>query len=224
MVRADHLGLRLDGRAGGAELHRHPGAAGRRLGGPPAPPPAAADSGAFAVDLGRALLLASIPLAALRGVLRIEQVYLVVLLVSLLSIFFDVAYQSYLPALIDPQDLLEGNSKLSASAAVAEFGSFSLAGWLVQALSAPLAILIDADPGAADPGAFAVALASGATWLSAALLIWAMASSLFTRSTRSACANCWQRRKCWGGSTPRCSGPGWAAAWPGRCWPAWRAG
>jgi len=95
-------------------------------------------------DLGRALVLATIPLAALLRILRIEQVYLVALVVSILSIIFNVAYQSYLPSLIGKEDLLDGNSKLSASAAVAEFGGFSIAGWLVQALTAPFAILIDA--------------------------------------------------------------------------------
>ena len=89
-------------------------------------------------------MLVSIPLAALLGVLTIAQVYVVALLVSILTIFFDVAYLSYLPALIPKENLVEGNSKLSASAAVAEFGGFSLGGWLVQALTAPIAILIDA--------------------------------------------------------------------------------
>lgn len=95
-------------------------------------------------DLGRAFVLASVPLAALLGVLRIEQIYLVALLVGVLSILFDVAYQSYLPALVGKDDLVEGNSKLTASGAVAEFAGFSVGGWLVQALTAPLAVLIDA--------------------------------------------------------------------------------
>jgi MFS family permease len=95
-------------------------------------------------DIGRALLLVSIPLAALVGVLHIRQVYLVALAVSILTILFDVAYQAYLPGLVGKDDLVEGNSKLSASAAVAEFGGFSLGGWLVQALTAPFAILVDA--------------------------------------------------------------------------------
>jgi MFS family permease len=98
----------------------------------------------IAADVGRALALASLPVAYLLGFLRIGQVYLVAFLVSILTIFFDVAYRSYLPALIGKDDLMEGNSKLSASAAVAEFGGFSIAGWLVQALTAPLAILVDA--------------------------------------------------------------------------------
>jgi MFS family permease len=95
-------------------------------------------------DIGRTLVLASLPLSALLGMLRIGQVYVVALLVSILTIIFDVAYQAYLPGLVGKDELVEGNSKLSASAAVAEFGGFSIAGWLVQALTAPFAILIDA--------------------------------------------------------------------------------
>jgi Na+/melibiose symporter-like transporter len=95
-------------------------------------------------DAGRALVLSSLPLAALLGALHIAQLYVVALLVSLLSVLFDVAYQAYLPALVGRSEVLEGNSKLSASAAVAEFGGFSVAGGLVQALTAPMAILIDA--------------------------------------------------------------------------------
>jgi MFS family permease len=95
-------------------------------------------------DAGRALLLCSIPAAALVGVLGMEQLYAVAILVGALSAFFDVAYQSYLPALVSRQALLEGNSKLQASAAVVEVGSFGIAGALVQTLTAPLAILVDA--------------------------------------------------------------------------------
>jgi predicted MFS family arabinose efflux permease len=95
-------------------------------------------------DIGRAALLATIPLAAVLGLLRIEQLYVVNFLVSILTIFFDVAYQSYLPSLISRTDLIEGNSKLTASASVAEVGGFALAGWLVQLCTGPITILIDA--------------------------------------------------------------------------------
>ncbi len=98
----------------------------------------------IAVDLGRAAVLASIPIAALAGRLHITQVYAVALVISILTILFELAYQTYLPGLVGKDQVVEGNSKLSASSAAAEFGGFSLGGWLVQLLTAPLAILIDA--------------------------------------------------------------------------------
>lgn len=95
-------------------------------------------------DLGRALALATIPLAAALGGLGMAQVILVALATSVLSILFDLAYQSYLPGLVGREHLVEGNSKLAASAAVAEFGGFSLGGWLVQLFGPPLSVLFDA--------------------------------------------------------------------------------
>ncbi|MBI2760720.1 MAG: MFS transporter, partial [Chloroflexi bacterium] len=98
----------------------------------------------IAADVGRALLLVSIPLSYAAGVLRIEQLYTVAFLTGILTIFFDVAYQSYLPSLVKREELVEGNSRLSGSASAAEFSGFSLAGWMVQVLGGPIAILIDA--------------------------------------------------------------------------------
>ncbi len=95
-------------------------------------------------DIGRALALGSIPLAALFDVLRMEQLYGVAVVTGSLTVFFDVAYLSYLPSLLRSDQLLEGNSKLAASNAAAEAGGFSIAGWLVQALSGPVVILVDA--------------------------------------------------------------------------------
>jgi MFS family permease len=98
----------------------------------------------IAADIGRAAVLTSIPVAAVLGVLRVEQLYVVGLLMGAMTTFFDVAYQSYLPTLVEEEELVEGNSKLTASASVAEFGAFSLAGWLVQLLTGPGAIVVDA--------------------------------------------------------------------------------
>ncbi len=98
----------------------------------------------IATDFGRAAALASIPLAAAFGILRVEQLYAVAFVAGVLTTFFNVAYQTYLPALVEPDELLEGNSKLTASFAVAEFGAFSAGGWLVQLLTAPGAIAVDA--------------------------------------------------------------------------------
>lgn len=75
-------------------------------------------------DLGRAVALATVPLAALLGVLGMWQLFAVSIVTSALSVFFQAAYQSYLPTLVDRQELLEGNAKLSGTASVAEVASF----------------------------------------------------------------------------------------------------
>jgi MFS family permease len=98
----------------------------------------------IATDLGRALLIVTIPLAAFLGWLGLGQLYLIAALVSVLSVFFDVAYQSFLPSLVKNDELVEANSKLSAAMSVAEASAFSSAGWLIQLLTAPLAMLVDA--------------------------------------------------------------------------------
>lgn len=98
----------------------------------------------IATDVGRFLVLLTVPIAALAGELRIELLYGVAFVVSLLSVFFNVAWQAYLPSLVPPAHLLEGNSKLAASSAVAEFTGFGVAGWLVHVLTAPFAVLVDA--------------------------------------------------------------------------------
>jgi MFS family permease len=95
-------------------------------------------------DLGRALLLLSIPLAALFGILRLELMYGVALLVETLTVFFEIAHRSFLPTLVDREHIAAGNSKLETSSALAEIAGPSLAGILVQAISAPFAILFDA--------------------------------------------------------------------------------
>jgi MFS family permease len=98
----------------------------------------------IAADLGRGLLLLLIPLAAVTGWLRLEMLYLLVVLLGALTIFFDVAYVAYLPALVRREHVVEGNSKLSLTDSAAEIIGPGLAGVLVQTITAPLAILADA--------------------------------------------------------------------------------
>jgi MFS family permease len=98
----------------------------------------------ISADLGRAALLASIPATYAFDALTIEQLYIVAFLTGILTMWFGVAYQSYLPSLVQREELLEGNSKLTASDSVAEVGAFGAAGWLVQVFTGPIAILIDA--------------------------------------------------------------------------------
>ena len=94
-------------------------------------------------DLGRAVLLGLIPLLAFLGRLRFEHLYLIGFFTGILNLFFEVAYASYLPNLLKPQELTDGNSKLQTSASIAEIVGPGLGGWLSQAIGASLAILGD---------------------------------------------------------------------------------
>ncbi len=98
----------------------------------------------IAADLGRGLLLLSVPLAALAGALRIEQLYLVAAAVGALSIVFEVAYQSYLPTLVRRDQLVEGNSKLGVSDSLAEIVGPPAGGALVQTAGGPASVALDA--------------------------------------------------------------------------------
>ncbi len=98
----------------------------------------------IAADIGRALAIGSIPVAALTHHLRIELLYVVVSVAAALTVLFEAAYEAYLPALVDREHLLEGNSKLQFSDSTAEVLGPGLAGVLVQLLTAPVAMLVDA--------------------------------------------------------------------------------
>jgi MFS family permease len=95
-------------------------------------------------DAIRAVLLFSIPLAYVAGVLRIEQLYVVVFLEGCLGAVFDAAYPAYVPSLIGVERVVEGNSKLATSSSLAEIGGPGIGGGLVQLVGAPFAILVDA--------------------------------------------------------------------------------
>jgi MFS family permease len=98
----------------------------------------------IAGDLGRAIVLGSVPFAWWMGALRMPQLYVVALLTGVLTVFFDVAYQSYLPHLVGKEHLVEGNAKLEIVHSVAHLAGPSVGGLLVQALTAPVAIVVDA--------------------------------------------------------------------------------
>ncbi len=98
----------------------------------------------IAQDLIRAAALGSIPLAHQLGVLTIGQLYAVAVLVGTCTVFFDIAYQSFLPQLVDRDLLVEGNAKLQASESVSQIAGPSVGGVLVQVLTAPYAMLLDA--------------------------------------------------------------------------------
>ena len=95
-------------------------------------------------DLGRAVVLATVPLAAMRGTLTMTQLYAVAGLTSVLTVLFDVSYQAYVPSLVKREHLVQANAKLALSESIAEVSGPGLAGFLVQALTAPIAIAFDA--------------------------------------------------------------------------------
>ena len=95
-------------------------------------------------DIVRAILLSLIPITALLGILRMEYLYVIGFLVGMMNVFFDVSYISYLPTLIPKENLVEGNSKLQMTASAAEIGGPGLAGGLIQWITAPIAIFVDA--------------------------------------------------------------------------------
>jgi MFS family permease len=98
----------------------------------------------IATDVGRALLLSTIPLASVLGVLRIELVCVVALLVGTLSLMFDLAHLAFVPALVTREHLVDGNSKLETTTAAAQVVGPGLGGALIGLLGAPFAILLDA--------------------------------------------------------------------------------
>jgi MFS family permease len=98
----------------------------------------------IAGDLARAALLASIPIAYFFDALTIWQLFGVGFFVGIATVFFDIAYQSYLPALVEREQIIDGNSKLEISRSAAQTGGPGLAGLLIGFLKAPPAILIDA--------------------------------------------------------------------------------
>ncbi len=95
-------------------------------------------------DLARAAILVTIPLAAFAGVLRIEHVLIAAFVAGSMTVLFNSAYGPFIPVLVGRDALVEANAKLALSAAVARVAGPSLGGLLVQLITAPFAILVDA--------------------------------------------------------------------------------
>jgi MFS family permease len=95
-------------------------------------------------DSARAVLLALIPILWATGHLEIWHLLVLQFVIGIFTVFFDVAYQSYLPALIEREHLIDGNSKLQLTVSIAQVGGPALSGSLIAAITAPYAILVDA--------------------------------------------------------------------------------
>jgi MFS family permease len=97
----------------------------------------------IAGDLVRAASLASIPVAFALDALTIWQLYVVGFVNGCATVFFDVAYQSYLPALVERDQIVDGNSKLQTSQSAAQITGPGIAGVVIGTVTAPFAIVLD---------------------------------------------------------------------------------
>jgi MFS family permease len=95
-------------------------------------------------DSARAVLLALIPILWAAGVLQIWHLLVLEFVIGIFTVFFDVAYQSYLLSLVGREHLIEGNSKLQLTVSIAQIAGPSTAGGLIAAITAPVAIVVDA--------------------------------------------------------------------------------
>src|SRR5579875_567057 len=107
-------------------------------------------------DVGRAIALATVPIAAAFHVLTFGQLCAVVTVSGVLTVFFDVDYQAFLPTLVGRDHVVAANGALEASRSAAALGGPSLGGLLAQLFTAPYAVAADA-----------VSFAWSAAWIAA---------------------------------------------------------
>jgi MFS family permease len=106
-------------------------------------------------DVVRFAALGSIPVAAVIGHVTLTQLYIVTVVVGVVTVFFAVAYQSYLPTLLDAEDLVDGNGKLQTTESFARLIGPTLGGAIIAVLGAARTIVLDA----ASYGVSAISLA-----------------------------------------------------------------
>jgi len=98
----------------------------------------------IASDLARAGLLASIPIAYALDALTFAQLYAVAFLAGTFAVVFDISHMTLYVSVTKREDYVEANSLLNGSRAFSYVAGPSLGGILVQVLSAPAALLLDA--------------------------------------------------------------------------------
>jgi predicted MFS family arabinose efflux permease len=92
----------------------------------------------------RLCALATLPIAAALHVLTLAHVFVVAAITGMAAVLFDTAYQAFLPVLVGPAHVVEGNEKMAMGASTAEIAGSSLAGAMVQLAGAPLAFALNA--------------------------------------------------------------------------------
>jgi MFS family permease len=95
-------------------------------------------------DAARAVLLLLIPLLWATNTLHMWHLLVITFVIGIFTVFFDVAYQSYLPSLVEREQLMEGNSKLQLTVSITQVAGPSASGGLIAAITAPYAIFVDA--------------------------------------------------------------------------------
>ncbi|WP_214413207.1 MFS transporter [Sphaerisporangium fuscum] len=97
-----------------------------------------------ATDLARMVLLLSVPVAFTLGWLTSAQLYAVAFLTGALALLFNVSSASLFPALVPRDRFVQGNSLLRGSFSFSWVAGPSAAGLIVQVISAPVALVLDA--------------------------------------------------------------------------------
>ena len=95
-------------------------------------------------DLGRFVLIGGIPVLIWVGAGHIELVYAFVFAAATLTVLYQLSDFAFLPRVVTSERLLDANGKLTATSSAAEIGGKGLGGLLVQALTAPFAVLFNA--------------------------------------------------------------------------------
>ncbi|MEY2421564.1 MAG: hypothetical protein QOI95_1631 [Acidimicrobiaceae bacterium] len=95
-------------------------------------------------DIGRLIALGSIPIASAVASVTLPHLFVVAFVTGVFTVFFDVAYQSYLPELVDRQQLVDGNARLAASESTAHVVGPGIGGALISGVGASTAVVADA--------------------------------------------------------------------------------
>jgi MFS family permease len=98
----------------------------------------------IAADVARFLLLASVPIAYALNVLTLPQLFLVVFGIGCFSVFFNVSSTALFGFIVTPDQYVQAQSLVNGGQQVALLGGPSAAGFIIQSVTAPLAIIVDA--------------------------------------------------------------------------------
>ncbi len=96
-----------------------------------------------ACNLARFLILGALPLLSGLGALRLWELFVAAAAMGVFTVFFDVAYMAFVPGLVEPNQILEANSRLQVTWSAAQTVGPGLGGLLVEAVGAARAVLVD---------------------------------------------------------------------------------